>query len=443
MAPFNWMDDFGGAYEDYSSGGDTSWMQPNLPKRKPWEYDYSPANYAGLDYMSDTSPYQIEPYQAPSYQSQTLAPNRFAPDYMKPRFDPWSNLFPTQEQAQARPKPVNDPLSVARTFPTPVDFMATEETQPTLPLQEERKKERQFPLLDRFADLAWNKPRREDYRGGKMNALMAALAGGVTGFAKGGGAGYAAAQQIREAPYMRAMEDWKEQLQAGKDAATLERYQAENLRKGEYGESLLKFKTDKQRQDYEVATQRARAVGLQVKDDPDTGMSWAIDITGNAPPRLIGKFGMSTQEKIDFAGSKAKAESAGTLEDRKALLTQAADAAQKGREYNAGQDWSRMLSGQAFQEATQRRGAEIARTSRIEQAGLDMLKTAVGKEYDRNNPRTVVSANEALRRSWMEDEYSESKYFTDGKIDPEKIKLDPEGFKNFQIRWKAHLDAGR
>ena len=444
--PYNYMDDlYGGAYEDYSGGGgDTSWMSPTYQSpasKKPWEYDYAPSS--GMDFMQNSAynpePYQLEPYQPLQQPSLSQAPpptTSFAPDWMKPMNSPYENLFPTEMTGGVQPR--NDPMSVGRTFPTPPDFMApeTQATEPTANIVG-GKQERDFPLLDRFAELAWNRPTREQYKPGKMANIMAAMTGGLTGMQKGAAAGIAAGRAQKEAPYMQAMEDWKEQLAAGKDAATLERYQAENRRKEGYGDSLLDLRRGQGKDKYLLDKAKYEAAGWVYKENATTGEAMRINLrTGERED--LGKVGLSTQEKIALKGAEAGAVSTATMGDRTKLKEMDITAADKRQGRSIASQISLQQTSIDAAEAAQRRAADNAATGRRE----NFVYGVLGKELDQirrtNDPTNLVSIREATRKTEIDEPYLSSKFF-EVNGDPKYDVINDDANAAEWARYKARL----
>ena len=423
------------------------WSSP-APEPPPPQRSQAPASRANyMDMLSgmDTSPYDLTPQrsqpapfmQAPQAQAtQPTLPTDLG--FSGTRNNPWQGIFAPDIQGGAT-QPRNDPWK--KTFPTPENFMEPSSgpnTQYMLDSSKE-KQERAFPLLDKFAALAWNKPQPEDYQGGKGNRIMAMLAGGMTGLTKGAGAGIAAAQQIRQAPYMNAMEQWKEQLAAGKDAATLERYQAENLRKQEYGDSRIRIYDDKLRNDYLLTKARMEASGWRFKENTTTGVVTAFNLI-NGEERDFGKVGASAEEIARAAGMKETA-----LENVR----------QPGRmslaEYNQGRQDVRQQRGFgnaaslqsnlfAHQDEAAARAAANAATARQENFDFGVLRDRLRSQLPKNIGENSV--NEAINRVFITDNERFRFFFPGGKFDEQKAAENPQSWEYFKNEILGQVPKG-
>lgn len=439
-----------GGQFDYSFGSSAAPWMSAAPQKTPPPQRSTPAprvNYMDMLSGMDTSPYDLTPQQSyqplpmqQMMQTQPTAPAKLPTDlgFLGTRNDPWQNIFAPDPATGTQQR--NDPWK--KTFPTPLDFMEPEAQAPNWSfMQGDEKKERPYPLLDRFAELAWNKPRQEDYQGGKGNRIMAMLAGGMTGLTKGAGAGIAAAQQIRQAPYMHAMEDWKEQLAAGKDAATLERFQADIERKRDYGETLLDIKDRTQRQNYLMTKAKMEANGWRFIENRTTGGVQAFNMI-TKEQQDFGKVGASAEETARAAGMKETELEKARMPGREKIEGMRESSAAARQRAGFGNQASLQRNLFAHQDVMQGRGFANAADARRENVMYDLLKKTVGNYIDLDTKQGQNSLNEAIGRAQMQDAARYEKFFPGGHLDPAAVKASPNDWQVFQDEINYHLKKG-
>lgn len=87
------------------------------------------------------------------------------------------------------------------------------------------------PGFNRYKEFIGNVPQRDQYQLGKGKNILAMLAGALTGFTSGPGAGIATTEALRNRPYNQAMQDYKIQAEGLGDVAALEERTQETKRK--------------------------------------------------------------------------------------------------------------------------------------------------------------------------------------------------------------------
>ena len=108
----------------------------------------------------------------------------------------------------------------------------TEEVQRGFPQDRSfEEDEQETPVFNRYLEEIQNAPNREDYEMGTGKKILAALAGGLTGFTSGAEKGAKVIEDIREGPYRRDLAAYKAKLEPLEKGVGFERNFGETLRK--------------------------------------------------------------------------------------------------------------------------------------------------------------------------------------------------------------------
>lgn len=107
------------------------------------------------------------------------------------------------------------------------------------------------PVFQRYLEEIENAPRREDYEMGTGKKILAALAGGLTGFTSGAERGAKVIEDIREGPYRRDLAEHKAKLEPLEKGVGFEKAFGETLRKRTKDQGDLAHKYAEHRRKYE------------------------------------------------------------------------------------------------------------------------------------------------------------------------------------------------
>lgn len=141
----------------------------------------------------------------------------------------------------------------------------TEEVQRGFP---QDVQEEETPIFDRYLEEIENAPNREDYEMGTGKKILAALAGGLTGFTSGAEKGAKVIEDIREGPYRRDFAAHKAKLEPLEKGVGFEKAFGETLRKRTKDQGELAHKYAEHQRKYEetkgkLAEMKAKAANAE------------------------------------------------------------------------------------------------------------------------------------------------------------------------------------